>query len=248
MKGERKLRLVAGGKSPAASEEPGHDGASGHEPHPKPPAPAEPVLTVTDAERAAADALRDAIDEGSEPLSASLRAAHGPAPLDPADLDALVARALGDESAATAEERAAAERLRADLEGTEPEGEADLLRALQAAAHPGALPADRNEALLDAALARWRPRARAIRRIPPAVMVALTSVAALAAGVALFLGRPGAAPPSSVALVPARSSEALFDAATPFPRRGEESARVDRIASARAADLRRNRFAAWGVK
>ena len=46
----------------------------------------------------------------------------------------------------------------------------------------------------------------------------------------------------------ARSADALFDATTPFPRHGEESARIDRIASARAADLRQNRFAAWGVK
>jgi len=227
MKGERKLRLVAGGKVPVAGEEP----------------------PVTDEERAAADALRDALDGGAEPLALELRAAHAPAPLDPADLDALVARALGDESAATAAERAAAERLRADLQGeAQIPGEADLLRALKAAAHPTALPAARNEALVEAALSSVSRRPTTVRRIPPAMMVTLTSVAALAAGLALFLGRSGVAPPSSVALVPARSSEGLFDAATPFPRRGEESARIDRIAAARAADLRHNRFSAWGVK
>lgn len=247
MKGERKLRLVVVGKDAAASEEP----------------------PITDDERAAAALLREALDGDSDPLALALRAAHVSGSLDATDLDALVERALGDESAATRAERDAAERLRADLEGPGIEGEADLLRALKAAALPAVLPADRHEALLDAALARRspfalppraagegsapKPRAEGsapVRRIPPAVMVALTGVAALAAGVALFLGRagevPSAAPP--VALVPARSSEGMFDAATPFPRRGEESARIDRIAAARVADLRHNRFATWGVK
>jgi hypothetical protein len=45
-----------------------------------------------------------------------------------------------------------------------------------------------------------------------------------------------------------RSAADLFDPTTPFPRAGGESARVDRIASARASDLRDNRFAAWGVR
>ena len=81
-------------------------------------------------------------------------------------------------------------------------------------------------------------------------MAVLTGVAALAASMALFLGRPVATQPgvATAELLRARSADGLFDAATPFPRHGEESARVDRIASARAADLRNNRFAAWGVK
>jgi hypothetical protein len=236
MKGERKLRLVAGGKV-------SHDEAT------EPP--------VTDEERAAADTLREALDGGPRPsrLARELRAAYVPAPLDPADLDALVARALGDESAATAAERAAAERLRADLAGETGldggSGEADLLRSLKVAARPNAIPTARNEALLAAAfsaISRRSTTGALPRRIPPAIMVTLTSVAALAAGLALFLGRGGAPPSTSIALVPARSSEDLFDAATPFPRRGEESARIDRIAAARTADLRNNRFAAWGVK
>ena len=60
------------------------------------------------------------------------------------------------------------------------------------------------------------------------------------------MGRPRG--DATAELVRARSADDLFDATTPFPRHGEESARIDRIASARAADLRRNRFAAWGVK
>ena len=42
-----------------------------------------------------------------------------------------------------------------------------------------------------------------------------------------------------------RSTQALFD--QPFER-GQATARADRIAVARTADLRQNRFARWGVK
>jgi hypothetical protein len=47
-------------------------------------------------------------------------------------------------------------------------------------------------------------------------------------------------------VIPARSTQALFDA--PFARTGGESARIDRIAMARAQDYRDNQFAAWGVR
>src|SRR5262249_8319172 len=100
------------------------------------------------------------------------------------------------------------------------------------------------QALIDAALSR--PFRARVRRIAPVTMVALAGVAALAAGVALFLA-PAPHPPGT-ALVRARSADGLFDATTPFPRPREASARIARIASARAADLRRNRFAAWGIK
>jgi hypothetical protein len=45
-----------------------------------------------------------------------------------------------------------------------------------------------------------------------------------------------------------RSTADLFDTATPFPRVGGETARVDRIANVRAAELRDNRFALWGLR
>ena len=164
-----------------------------------------------------------------------------------------MSRALGDESAAPSVERAAAERLRAELAGAAPPGEgAQLLLALKLAAHPTAIPPSRNEALIEAALrAPLRRRGPLVRRIAPVTMAALAGVATLAAGVALVLGHaektsPGAG--ATAALVHTRSADDLFDASTPFPRRGGESARVDRIASAREADLRRNRFAAWGVR
>jgi hypothetical protein len=46
----------------------------------------------------------------------------------------------------------------------------------------------------------------------------------------------------------ARSTSTLFDPAMPFPARGGETDRLARIVAARAADLRANRFAAWGIR
>jgi hypothetical protein len=238
MKGERKLRLVSGGKGPAP------DLPEGEEP------------PFTDEELAAAAARRDHLGEGVDPLAGALRAAYAPAPLGPVDLDAIVTRALGDESAATRAEIAAAERLRAELDGEGGESagpDAEILRAMRLAASPTDLAPERHEAILEAALrAPLRRRiSGSVRRLSPVTMAALTGVAALAAGLALFVGRPTAPadrPAATAALVRARSADGLFDAATPFPRSGQESARIDRIASARAADLRQNRFAAWGVR
>jgi hypothetical protein len=244
MKGERKLRLVKGGPPP-----PLRDGAD-----PRSPGPADEEPPFTAEEIAAAAVLRESIDR--EPLFVDLKAAHLPGPLAADDLDAILARAMGDDAATTAAERAAAERLRAELDGEAPESDAsELLIALKLAAHPTDLPPARHQALIDAAFARLPffgrrgPQTPAVRRIAPVTMAALASVAAMAASIALYVGRVPAGHPSATAtLVRARSADDLFDPATPFPRRGEESARVDRIASARAADLRQNRFAAWGVK
>ncbi len=76
------------------------------------------------------------------------------------------------------------------------------------------------------------------------------TVAALAAASVLFFGwraRPvGSAIPDASALRYARSTQPLFH--EPFAARGGASARVDRIASARAEDLRENRFAQWEVQ
>jgi hypothetical protein len=235
---ERKLRLVP----PDPQAEPSAA-----------PAP-DDLDEITDEERAAAEALREALEHGADPLAAELRAAHAPAPIADLDLDALVARALGDEDASTQAERKAADRLRAELAGEAPIQEAAVLEQLRVAASPPALAPETNERLIQAAFFRAR-RARkggTVRRIAPVTMAALTGIAALAAGVALIFGKASMpAPPAasaSAALIRARSTQELFDAATPFPRSGEESARVDRIAAARASDLRANRFAAWGVR
>jgi hypothetical protein len=227
MKGERKLRLVKGGSEPSLPDD-------------EPP--------FTPEEIAAAEALRD---EG-DPLFAALQAAHQPAALPEDDLDAILARAMGDDDATTSTERAAADRLRAELSGEAPASDASaVLVALKAAHSPKDLPAARHHALIEAAFARvpFLRRGPAVRRLAPVTMAALSGIAAIAAGVALFLGKPPVPPTgATAALVRTRSAEDLFEPTTPFPRHGGESARIDRIASARAADLRQNRYAAWGVK
>jgi hypothetical protein len=146
----------------------------------------------------------------------------------------------------TEEELAAAESLRAALEGDRPASrEAELARALKVAHAPTDLSPAANERLI-AAMPAVRPRRSNVIRVMFGGGVA-TMVAA-AAAFAMVVGRQMPEPKSSAAtsLAQRRSTEALFDA--PFPREGGESARVDRIASARAHDLRENRFARWGVR
>ncbi len=159
---------------------------------------------------------------------------------------------------ASAEELAAAEALRDALAGAPPEAapdptaaDAELLRALSLADAPRELPKERAEALVATALDGFDARRSAKRTERRGVVVrvafgAATLVAA-AAAVVLFVGRPGSPPDTnaSASLAHARSTQPLFN--EPFER-GQTSARADRIASARASDLRNNRFAQWGVR
>ncbi|XXX80405.1 hypothetical protein WMF30_16705 [Sorangium sp. So ce134] len=147
---------------------------------------------------------------------------------------------------------------------------AELAGALRAAWRPAPLAELRSRALVEGAL-RAAPAPRA-RRIAPVTMAALSTLAAAAAAAALIFGQlreerasvaraPGAAaapvgaaaaPVGAAAprlpLIEARSTTALFDPAAPFPREGGQTERIDRIAAARASDLRQNRYAAWGVR
>ncbi|WP_437625793.1 hypothetical protein [Sorangium sp. So ce1151] len=140
---------------------------------------------------------------------------------------------------------------------------AELAAALRAAWRPAPLPELRSRTLVEAAL-RAAPAPRA-RRIAPVTMAALSTLAAAAAAAALIFGElreerafvarapaaPGAAAVAAAPLPPlieARSTAALFDPAAPFPREGGQTERIDRIAAARASDLRQNRYAAWGVR
>ncbi|WP_438009780.1 hypothetical protein WME89_14550 [Sorangium sp. So ce321] len=140
---------------------------------------------------------------------------------------------------------------------------AELAAALRAAWRPAPLPELRSRTLIEAAL-RAAPAPRA-RRIAPVTMAALSTLAAAAAAAALIFGElreerafvarapaaPGAAAVAAAPLPPlieARSTAALFDPAAPFPREGGQTERIDRIAAARASDLRQNRYAAWGVR
>ncbi len=254
MKGERHLKLVP--LPPEGSQGDPAFGAGDDEPPP------------TEAELREAQALERALEKGIDPLAAALRSAYRPEPLEDVDHDALLARALGDEGAPpTAAERRDAERLAGELEAMkgrrvapEPLSEpAEIAAALRAAWAPRSIEPLRNEALIAKALAT-APSKR--RRALPVTMAALSSLAAVAAGVALFFGQakqpeqsaPTAAAPTAAgperaqaALIRARSTSDLFDPETPFPRSGGTSERMDRIVSARSADLRANRFAAWGV-
>jgi hypothetical protein len=78
------------------------------------------------------------------------------------------------------------------------------------------------------------------------------ALVAVAAGVAVVLGAlgpPEAAPVGgawSTTFVSSHSTQSLFP--EPFAGTGGQTARVDRIAMARAADLRENEFARWGVR
>jgi hypothetical protein len=260
---DRKLRLVR--------SQPAPDAPAGEQPPLGEGLPAdEPPFTADELREA--ERIRDAIEAGDEPVSSSLRAAHQPSSLTDADHEALLARVLGDPLAApTRVEQAAAERLRAALgddaavappspskaspitgAGASAAEAAQMAEMLRAAWRPAELPPLRNEALIARALAGAGKRRRRGE-----MAAAVIGVLALAAGVALMMvqrgdptavgpGAPGGGAP--VALIPARSTMHLFDASTPFPRSGEETSRIDRITASRAADLRANRYAQWGVR
>jgi hypothetical protein len=267
MKGERHLKLVPpppdgpqGDADRRAAK--GSEAGLGFDAGPDEPPP-------TEAELREALELERALDQGIDPLAAALRSAYRPEPLEDVDHDALLARALGDEGAPpTTAERREAERLAGELDAMkgrraapEPVSEpAELAAALKAAWAPRSIEPLRNEALIAKALQKEKAPSRG-RRALPVTMAALTTLAAVAAGVALFFSRAGlestsptasapvVAGPSvaQAALIRARSTTDLFDPETPFPRSGGTSERMDRIVSARSADLRANRFASWGV-
>lgn len=142
---------------------------------------------------------------------------------------------------ATERERACADELRAALDDPSVANEqAELARALSAAWSPRDLDQQGHRAIVERAL---RPRrARASR-----VWLAASAAVALAAAVALVV-KPGRAPaPRGAAAVAfSRSTQPLFG--DRFAPAGGQTARIDRIAMARAADLRDNEFARWGVR
>lgn len=212
-----------------------------------------------DDELRAAEATRLALENGDDALVAVLRAALGePAPLRHDELIRDALSSLPDvvarhEAPATEDERLAAEALAVALDGGAPAHELPehhLVLALQAAHSPRPIAPLRNELLLARALASKSKRSRpALRYFGGAL--------ALAASVFLVfqVSRTSAPPdPRSAEAVAAptfsqsRSTAELFDPATPFPRTGGTTSRMDRIATARAAELRDNRFAAWGVR
>lgn len=209
-------------------------------------------------ELAAADELRALLERGNDEWSSALRAAYEPSGIDAHDNDSLIERALGIQTMdapATLEEQRAAQRVREAIDHPRSDDrdapEIEVLDALVAAHRPRSIDPLRNELLITRALKRSSKETRS-RRVVPIVTAAVLGVAAMAAGVALYLKPLADKPVATNAPVPvlqrSRSAADLFDSATPFPRVGGESARVDRIASVRAAELRDNRFALWGVR
>ena len=146
----------------------------------------------------------------------------------------------GDPDAPPSEEEIReSERLREALEDASKESaDADLLRAVKHAAEPKAIA----KSDLDAAVARGMKRGERRSGVVIRVAFGVSALVAAAAAIVFFLGRAPAVAPE---LAHARSTQPLFTER--FEARGGESARIDRIAVARAADLRENHFARWGV-
>ena len=156
---------------------------------------------------------------------------------------------MGPEAPPTEAELAAASALRHALERGRPDapGDADwqMLEAIRAAADPAALSEERQRRILDEAFEK-KPRGRVIYY----AFGGAATVAAMAAGFALFLKAvsPESAAPIAAAapMALSRSTADLFPDG--IPAKGGTSDRVDRIAYARARDLRENRFTRWGVR
>ncbi len=235
-------------------------------------------LVVCEQERAEADQLRLALQGQGRHALADLAEAlrltqhEGDAyTLAAADNEVLLALTLG-EAADLGEgadcfaeaEHEAGEDLRQALEADSDDHPlAQLARSLRAATGDGQL----NELSVERALRRaMGPAIKPRPAAKSATRVMLTgAVAALAAGFALLFGslailettessargdqdKPAPSEAAMTALVEPRSTQPLFDPMTRFATKGGESKRLGRIVAARAADLRANRFAAWGVR
>jgi hypothetical protein len=159
----------------------------------------------------------------------------------------------------TEEELAESARLRDALANPSVKNEdADFLRSVALSHEPRAIDEETHRGMVERAVTKMtrKPRGRVIR----VAFGSAAGVLALAAAAVLVLGRigPDLAAPShpEAQLWRSRSTQPLFD--EPFTSaarsagadsaRGGASARIDRIAMAREADLRENRFMQWGVR
>jgi hypothetical protein len=187
----------------------------------------------SDEERAADEALGEA-----------LRSAYDPAPLDPKRHAELLEQALVDPFAPpTDEEVRESERLRQALEtGDESHADVRLLRALSAAKEPSVLSPEASEAAR-AELHRSTP----VRKANVLFVSFGAAALAVAAAFALLVGGGLSTEPAPAAgrLLPSRTTTDLFERQF---EPGETTERIDRIASARAHDLRENRYAMWGAR
>jgi hypothetical protein len=218
----------------------------------------DPDAPATAEEVAASQRLRDALEgagtaslaEELSPeavLALSLRAAWAPTPLSVDESRAVL------DATPSAEEQALATALREALARKHEPRAADpdtlhLARALRAAFAPAELDPAAHRAILDAALSRMPARVIAIgsarARVIRVAFGVVTGGLALAASI-VFVVTSAPLHGSEAPLAKARTTQPLFS--EPF-RPGETSARIDRIASARASDFRDNRFTKWGVR
>jgi hypothetical protein len=153
------------------------------------------------------------------------------------------------EAPPTEAELARATSLRRALERGRPDaaGDADweLVQAIRAAAEPSALSEERQRQILDEAFT-----GRARGRVIYYAFGGVATLAAMAATFAVYIkgvaDSPEASVPAGAAMALSRSTAELFPEG--IPAKGGTSDRVDRIAYARARDLRENRFHRWGVR
>ena len=188
----------------------------------------DPDAPPTEDEVAASARVRD----HGDPLVDALQAAWSPRPLDEPTHAAIVE----ETTALDAEELALATALRDAL------GEDPLVTALAAAWRPTDLAGAEHDAILARVVTASSPATNVVAFRLRRAALTITTVLAFAASVVVWIGN---ARSTDVPLAHARSTQALFD--EPF-RPGETSARIDRIALARASDLRDNQFTKWGAK
>lgn len=203
--------------------------------------------SVDEEERTAAAHLANALERSGRhvlaELAGALHAATGARKLEQEDHDLLIALTVGEDIEASEDARELA--LALDERRTD-HRLAELAGALRAAHASGTIHD----------LALERVLQRALPRKTRNTSVIVGALVALAAGLALFFGSwswlqtspTGHAQAGMVAaLIQSRSTQDLFDPGEPFPARGGESDRIGKIVSARASDLRQNRFMEWGV-
>ena len=148
----------------------------------------------------------------------------------------------------SAEEIAASERLREALEDrSAAHPDAELARALKHAVSPRAIESATHKKILDRTVPATRARTTVVY-----FAGALAAAAAIALLVNTLPKSSSNAPPQigaddlGASLTRVHPADDLFDA--PFPKDQPTSERIDKIATARARDLRANRYARWGVK
>jgi hypothetical protein len=216
----------------------------------------DPDAPPTAEELAAAELLRDGLEQGTIAphddldLVAALRAAWAPEPLDmqvhATLLESVTGGGSSEGSAPSAEELHLAGTLRhaLDAKGGDP---GEVVTALRSAWNPAPIDEAEHRAIVRAALEKGAPAANvvALRPQQPARIFAVTTTTVLALAASVIVWMTTAAPPTEMPLARTRSTQPLFD--EPF-KEGETSARIDRIAGARASDYRDNRFAKWGVR